>query len=74
MEFLKCGVEPCCTAKTAIKTERTQIHFLSNVLVDVASLDLKVPNLFLGKRVNTERVYRIVLMPSGHPPILVKSK
>ena len=31
-------------------------------------------NLFLGKRVNTERVYRIVLMPSGHPTILVKSK
>ena len=27
----------------AIKTERTQIHFLSNVVVDVASLDLKVP-------------------------------
>ena len=32
---------------TAIKTERTQIHFLSNVLVDVASLDLKVPNMRL---------------------------
>ena len=29
----------------ATKTERTQIHFLSNVLVDVASLDLKVPNI-----------------------------
>ena len=28
----------------AIKTERTQIHFLSDVLVAVASLDLKVPN------------------------------
>ena len=27
-----------------IKTERTQIHFLSDVLVAVASLDLKVPN------------------------------
>ena len=27
----------------AIKTERTQIHFLSDVLVVVASLDLKVP-------------------------------
>ena len=27
----------------AIKTERTQIHFLSDVLVAVASLDLKVP-------------------------------
>ena len=40
-------------------------------------------NLFLGKlkeklagkaRVNTERVYRIVLMPPGHPLILLKSK
>ena len=39
-------------------------------------------NLFLGKleeklarkaRVNTERVYRIVLMPPGHPTILLKS-
>ena len=29
----------------AIKTERTQIHFLSDVLVAVASLDLKVPNM-----------------------------
>ena len=28
----------------AIKTERTPIHFLSEVLVAVASLDLKVPN------------------------------
>ena len=27
----------------AIKTEGTQIHFLSDVLVAVASLDLKVP-------------------------------
>ena len=27
------------------KTERTHIHFLSDVLVAVASLDLKVPNV-----------------------------
>ena len=27
----------------AIKTERTQIHFLSDVLIAIASLDLKVP-------------------------------
>ena len=27
----------------AIKTERTQIHFLSDVFVAAASLDLKVP-------------------------------
>ena len=31
----------------AIKTERTQIHFLRDVLVAVASLDLKVPILCL---------------------------
>ena len=29
----------------AKKTERTQIHFLSDVLVAVASLDLEVPNI-----------------------------
>ena len=28
----------------AIKTERTQIHFLSNIHIAVASLDLKVAN------------------------------
>ena len=27
----------------AIKTERTQIHFLNDVLIAVASLDIKVP-------------------------------
>ena len=37
----------------AIKTVRTQIHFLSDVLVAVASLDLKV----LIKK-NTRRKYR----------------
>ena len=36
----------------AIKTERTQIHFLSDVLVAVASLDLKVPNGSLRRRRN----------------------
>ena len=28
----------------AIKTERTQIHFLSDILIAIASLDLKVAN------------------------------
>ena len=28
----------------AVKIEGTQIHFLSDILVTVASLDLKVPN------------------------------
>ena len=32
-----------------MNTERTQIHFLSDVLVAVASLDLKVP-ILAGKR------------------------
>ena len=33
---------------TAIENERTQIHFLSDVLIAVASLDLKVPIVFMG--------------------------
>ena len=33
----------------AIKTERTQIYFLSDVLVAVASLDLKVPIIQRGR-------------------------
>ena len=36
-----------------MKTERTQIHFLSDVLIAVASLDLKVPISFVEKRVLT---------------------
>ena len=32
----------------AIKNERTQFHFLSDVLIAVASLDLKVPIVFMG--------------------------
>ena len=28
-----------------MKTERTQIHFLSGILVAVVSLDVKVPNV-----------------------------
>ena len=31
-----------------IKTERTQIHFLSDILIAVALLDLKVPSVFTG--------------------------
>ena len=34
----------------AIKNERTQIHFLSDVLVAVASLDLKVPTVTVWER------------------------
>ena len=44
----------------AIKTERTQIHFLSDVLINVASLDLKVPISILGRR--KQQIYvRIVV-------------
>ena len=32
----------------AIKAERTQIQFLSDVFIAVASLDLKVPNISLA--------------------------
>ena len=39
-----------------MKTERTQIHFLSDVLVAVASLDLKVPN---GSRARTTSIEKI---------------
>ena len=35
----------------AIKTERTQIHFLSDVLIAIASLNLKVPNEPLLNRI-----------------------
>ena len=40
----------------AIKTEKKQIHFLSDVVIAVASLDLKVPIAFwwLGNRGNRE--------------------
>ena len=34
----------------AIKNEGTEIHFLSDALVVVASLDLKVPNQSVRKR------------------------
>ena len=35
-----------CEGIITINTERTQIHILSDVLVAVALLDLKVPNKF----------------------------
>ena len=43
--------------KIAIKTERTQIHFLSVVLVAVASLNLKLPI----KKLENNRVARLEL-------------
>ena len=32
-----------------MKTERTQIHFLSDILVAVVSLDVKVPNVTIER-------------------------
>ena len=50
-----------------IKTERTQIHFLSDVLVTVASFDLKVPigaaSQTLLTRVRLRLRRRLVLVP-----------
>ena len=36
----------------AVKIQRTQIHFLSDVLIAVASLDLKFPNINLERQCN----------------------
>ena len=62
----------------AIKTEKTQIHFLSDVLVAVASLNLEVPNIRWRPRYETalqvERTPRSQtssLPPSSHPPLCV---
>ena len=43
-------------------TERTQIHFLSDVLVAVASLDLKVP---ISRELRTSRSHVTRALPSG---------
>ena len=52
---------------TSIKTERKQIHFLSDVLIAVASLDLKVTNItalligyLVGFRAFADRTHRSV--------------
>ena len=45
-----------------IKTERTQIHFLSDVLVAVASLDVKVPYVLWGDNdVSLDWWYNIII-------------
>ena len=63
---------------TYISREKGDRHYIQTRHNDLFSHY----NLFLGKlkeklarkaRVNTERVYRIVLMPPGHPIILLKS-
>ena len=49
-----------------IKTERTQIHFLNEVLVAVASLDLKVPNIWEPGRAfisKTTKTLDVLVLP-----------
>ena len=45
-----------------IKTERTEIPFLSDVLVAVASLDLKVLNVYRRLRDDLRRVSCFLLL------------
>ena len=58
-----------------IKTERTQIHFLSDVLVAVASLDLKVPTgYFISLSLVTPRsLYERYLLVSKVANTLLQS-
>ena len=52
-----------------IQTRHSDLFFHCNLFIG------KLKDKLAGKaRVNTERVYGIVLMPSGHPIILLKSK
>ena len=53
-----------------IKTERTQIHFLSDVLVVVASLDLQVPN---DKKRSTSPPMFVTVIDKTILPLDVKS-
>ena len=48
----------------AIKTERTEIPFLSDVLVAVASLDLKVLNVYRRLRDDLRRVSCLLFLQS----------
>ena len=50
----------------ASKTEETQIHFLSGVLVTAASLDLKVPNMEYARTVNAKVILRKKLSLQRH--------
>ena len=43
-----------------IKTERTQIHFLSDVLIAVESLDLKVSIILSGITCNATLILEVV--------------
>ena len=45
----------------AIKTERTQIHFLSDVLTAVASLDLKVSNVWTDYTAKSDRCREVAV-------------
>ena len=50
----------------AKKTERTQIHFLSDVLVAVASLDLKVQTLIAVVYEFTKRTQEMLFTDWAH--------
>ena len=59
----------------AIKTERTQIHFLRDVLVAVASLDLKVPYVLWGDNdVSLDWWYRVFHSRGQHLCKFIKTK
>ena len=48
----------------AIKTERTQIHFLSDVFIAIASLNLNVPNVYIVTRYMYDAQRRDVTLPA----------
>ena len=68
--------------KTSLYISREKMRSLFQPNTAQRSIVFSYCNLFQGKlkeelvrktRVNSERVYRIVLMPPGHPIILLKS-
>ena len=68
--------------KTSLYISREKMRSLFHPNTAQRSIFFSCCNLFQGKRkeelvrktrVNSERVYRIVLMPPGHPIILLKS-
>ena len=58
----------------AIKTERTQIHFLSDVLIAVASLDLKVPIILNSAYACSDCLTLTELTRLGKPKCLYREK
>ena len=56
----------------AVKTKRTQIHFLSDVVVAVVSLDLKVPNI-VSDRLSVNKM-RLSLFPQSALHFLLRGR